>query len=114
MTRGFRTRLLVTAIACTYTFNPPSQNFSASGGFGVAVVITQMGCNVFLTDTSSFIFANSISGTADLTTGIMVLTIPFSVTANPGEARTGTITISGQNFTVNQASTKSRKRVRFF
>lgn len=114
MTLGFRTRFQVTAIACTYTLNPSSQDFPASGGFGVAVVITQMGCTASLTGTSSFIFANSISGAVDLTTGIAVVTVPFSVYANPGEARTGTITISGQTFTVNQAGTKSRKRVRFF
>lgn len=114
MARGFRTRLPVSAVNCTYSLNPTSQDFPASGGSGVITVITQIGCNASLYSNSSFISANSVSALGNLGNGILTVTIPFSVAVNSGTARTGTLITSGQTFTVNQAGGKTRKRVRFF
>lgn len=114
MALGFRTRLPISAVVCTYTLSQPSQDFPASGGNGVATVLTQIECSGSLTGTSWFVTANSVSGTANLSSGVLTITVPFSVAPNTGAARTGTITISGQIFTINQAGvTKSRTRVKF-
>ncbi len=114
MARPFRTRLPVSAVNCTYSLNSTSQDFPASSGNGVVIGTTQIGCTASLIGNSSFITANSISASGNLGSGTLTITVPFSVAANSGAARTGTIIVSGQTFTVNQAAGKSRKRVRFF
>lgn len=87
MGRNFRTRLPVSALNCTYSLNPTMQGFPASGGSGVATVITQIGCNASLFSNSSFISANSVSALGNLGNGILTVTVPFSIAVNSGTDR---------------------------
>ncbi len=80
---------------CSYSLNQTNQSFSAAGGSGSVNVTAGTGCAWSASSNVSWITANA-AGTGSVA-------IPFSVAANTGSARTGTITIAGQTFTVNQA-----------
>jgi hypothetical protein len=82
----------------TFSLNPTSQNFGASGSNAIVnVTATSASCSWTAVSNSSFITVNSgSSGTGNGTVG-------FTVAANPNSGqRTGTITIAGQTFTVTQ------------
>ena len=83
--------------ACTFAITPLSQSFTAGGGSGIANVTTAAGCGWTATANSSFIgITSQNSGTGNGT-------LTYSVTANPGASRNGTLTIAGQTLTVTQA-----------
>ena len=86
------------APSCSFSINPISQSFASSGGTGsVGVTITAgTGCNWTATSNASWI--NITSGSSGTGNG----TVNYSVASNSGAARTGTMTIAGQTFTVNQ------------
>ncbi len=90
--------IITTTSPCSYSLTPTSQSFTASGGEGDINLITQEGCNYSSLSNDSFITINS--GSSGNGNG----TISYSVAANTGIARTGTVTIAGQTFTVTQAS----------
>ncbi|HEX9960277.1 MAG TPA: BACON domain-containing carbohydrate-binding protein, partial [Pyrinomonadaceae bacterium] len=106
ITAGGQTFTVNQASGCTYAINPSSQNFSASGGSGSFAVTSSDGsCPWSSTGNVSWI---TITGGS---TGGGNGTVTFTVAANTGAARTGTITAGGQTFTVNQAAaviTRSR------
>ena len=82
---------------CTFTIAPTSQNFPASGGSGnVNVTAARSDCAWTATSNAAFITINS--GTPGSGNG----TVNYSVAANTGAARTGTMTIAGLTFTVTQ------------
>jgi uncharacterized protein (TIGR03437 family) len=82
---------------CTYAVIPTSTNVGATGGTGSVSVTTAAGCTYTATSNAAFITITSgASGTGNGT-------VTYTVAANTGAARTGTITIAGQTFTVNQA-----------
>jgi YVTN family beta-propeller protein len=97
------------ASSCSFVINPTSQSFTSSGGNGSTTVTTDNGCAWSSSSNDSWItVTEGASGSGNGT-------VSFTVAANSGAARTGTITVAGQTFTVNQtAAVKSRKRVRFF
>ncbi len=97
------------ASGCSFIINPTTQSFTSSGGNGSATVTTENGCTYSTLSNDSWItVTQGASGSGNGTVG-------FTVAANTGAARTGTLFIAGQTFTVNQAAyVKSRKRVRFF
>lgn len=83
---------------CSFSIDHGSQAFPASGGSGVVVVTTAESCNWIATSNSPWISLNS---------GFNVIgsgTLLYTVAANSGSARTGTITVAGQFFTVIQAA----------
>ncbi|MDX6405868.1 MAG: hypothetical protein QOH70_3323 [Blastocatellia bacterium] len=82
---------------CTYALSPSSQNAFASGGGGTVGVTTQGACNWIATSNATWItVTGGSSGTASGT-------VSYSVAANPiSSPRSGTMTIAGQFFTVNQ------------
>ena len=82
---------------CTYTINPTSASIAAAGGTGSFTVTSQAGCTFTAVSNSPFITITSGG------TGTGSGTVNFTVAANTGAARTGTITVAGQTFTVNQA-----------
>jgi hypothetical protein len=92
-------------VPCSYSISPTAQNVGASGGTGNTITVTtQAGCAWTAASTVSWITINSgSSGSGNGSVG-------FSVTANTSAARTGTITVAGQTFTVNQAATVSPSR----
>jgi subtilisin family serine protease len=78
------------------SINPTSQNFTSAGGVGTVVVTAPNGFS--WTSTSNATWISVISGS-----GIGNGSMTYSVFANNGgSSRTGTITIAGQTFTVNQ------------
>ncbi|HWQ32963.1 MAG TPA: BACON domain-containing carbohydrate-binding protein [Blastocatellia bacterium] len=86
---------------CTFTIAPTSQNFNASGGTGSVNVTSQQGCN--WTARSNAEWITITSGAAGGGNG----TVSYSVAANNGIARTGTLTVAGQTFTVTQSASGS-------
>ncbi len=84
---------------CTFSIAPTGQTFSSSGGTGSVTVTTQNGCNWTAISNASFVTVTS--GASGVGTG----TVNYSVAANAtNQARTGTITIAGQTFTVTQSN----------
>ncbi|HNG32164.1 MAG TPA: BACON domain-containing carbohydrate-binding protein [Blastocatellia bacterium] len=95
---GVSGALNLTINPCSYAVQLSSQSFSAGGGNGSATVTTTGGCAWTATSNAGFITITSgASGAGNGTVG-------FSVAANAGAARTGTITVAGQNFTINQGA----------
>jgi hypothetical protein len=93
---------------CSYSISPTSINANANGSSGNTITVTtQAGCAYTAVSNASFITINSgASGTGN---GI----VTFTVAANTGAARTGTILVAGQIFTVNQAAATAVRRTAF-
>jgi hypothetical protein len=85
------------ASGCAITVASESLQFSAQGGSGTFAVTAPNGCNWTATTTASWITITDGAGSGNGAGS-------FTVAANAGPARTGTISVAGQNFTVNQAS----------
>jgi FG-GAP repeat len=108
VTIGGRTFTVNQANGCTYTLSSTSASIRASGDTGTVNVTAQHGCNWW-----------SISNVSWITlTGISIGTgsgwVNFFVAPNTGPARTGTITIAGQTFTVNQQAVAIPQRRTLF
>ncbi|HWC75956.1 MAG TPA: PQQ-dependent sugar dehydrogenase, partial [Blastocatellia bacterium] len=87
----------LTDSGCGFSISPSSQVFSSAGGSGSIQVTTQPGCLWTATTAANFITINSAGGTGS---GMAT----YSVSSNPNSTlRSGTITVAGLNFTVNQA-----------
>lgn len=84
---------------CTYSINPTSLAAAATGATARTVTVTAgTGCAWTATTATSWITITA--GASGSGSGSVV----FNVAANPGAARNGTLTIAGQTFTVNQAT----------
>jgi hypothetical protein len=84
---------------CTYAISPASQDVAAAGGSGSVALTTGASCSWTATSNSADWLAvtSAASGTGSAT-------IVFGAAANAtGAPRTGTITIGGETFSVNQA-----------
>jgi hypothetical protein len=83
---------------CAVTVNPTSQSIGAGGGPGAAIgVTTNAGCAWSAMSNAAWLtITNGASGSGNGS-------VTFSATANPGAARTGTLLVAGQVFTVTQA-----------
>jgi hypothetical protein len=89
------------ALSCSYTLSSASQSVAAGGGSGSTNVTAPAGCawTGVSNNTSWLTVTSGASGNGNGT-------VAFSASSNPNtSARTGTITIGGQTFTVNQAAT---------
>ncbi len=84
---------------CTYSISLSNQSFTSSGGSGSFNVTASGGCTWTAVSSNTWI---TITGGAS---GTDSGTVSITVAANTGSARTGTITVGGQTFTVNQAGT---------
>ncbi len=85
-------------VSCAYAINPLSASISNAGGTGSIAVSTTSGCQWTAVSNASFITVTSgASGTGSGT-------VNYSVAANTGAARSGTLTVAGQTFTVNQTT----------
>ena len=87
--------------ACTYSISSGSQNVPSTGASGSVSVTTAGSCT--WTATSSAMWITVTSGANGTGNG----SVGFSVAANPGGSRTGTLTIAGLSFTVTQAGATS-------
>ncbi|HEX9928015.1 MAG TPA: BACON domain-containing carbohydrate-binding protein [Pyrinomonadaceae bacterium] len=85
---------------CTYTLNQESRIVSFTSGGGTINITTQPGCSwEWRTNNPTWLTAENTGGT---TVGNGFLTYHFA--GNTGPARTGTLTIAGLTFTINQVS----------
>ena len=83
-------------ISCTYDIAPTQDNYTSAGGSGNFALTTQPGCPWTAVSNDAWITVTSAgSGTGSTT-------VNYTVAANTGGARTGTITVGGETFTVNQ------------
>ena len=86
--------------SCTFTVTPTAQNVLATGGTGSAGVTAIAGCawTAVSNNTPWLTITGGANGNGDGT-------VSFSAAANPNTSpRTGTLTIAGRTFTVNQAA----------
>lgn len=90
------TQAATVAPSCTYAISPTSQTVPAAGGSGSVSVTTASGCAWTASSRVSWITITSgASGTGNGS-------VAFSVAANPGGTRDGTLSIGGQTFSVTQ------------
>jgi hypothetical protein len=83
--------------ACAFMLSSTSQSFTNAGGSDSVNVITGGGCTWMAVSNNAFIMITM--GSSGSGNG----TVNYSVAANVGPARMGTMTIAGITFTVNQA-----------
>jgi len=84
--------------ACSFSLSPTNQSFDAAGGTGNVSVQTSSGCSWSATTNVTWISVTTgASGTGN---GTVVYQVQPNVT---GQARSGSLTIAGQTFTVSQA-----------
>ena len=84
---------------CSFSLNPTSINILSAGGNGSTDVVGINGCQWTATSNAPWLTISTGSGS-----GTGPGTVSFGVASNSGPARSGTLTIAGQTFTVNQAS----------
>jgi hypothetical protein len=84
--------------SCSYSINPTSQSVGSQGGSNWVTVTAASGCSWTAVSGKSWI---TVTGGAS---GSGSGTVNYSVAANTGGARSGTITIGGQTFNVSQAA----------
>jgi len=89
------------AASCSYALSASSANIATAGGNGSFNVTAGSGCAWAATPSAGWIHISSgASGSGNGTVG-------FSVDANAASARSGTITVQDQTFTINQAGSGS-------
>jgi hypothetical protein len=89
---------IVSSSACSYSISPTSQSVAPAGGTGNVTVTASVGCG--WTARSNAKWIQVTSGASGSGNG----TVAYSVAANnSASARTGTMTIAGQTFTVTQS-----------
>jgi hypothetical protein len=90
------------ALACTYSLSPTSgPSAPAAGSAGLIVISTTSGCGWSGSTSASWLHPSG-SGSGNGVVG-------YTVDANPGGARSGTIVVGGQSFVVPQAAAGTQK-----
>ncbi len=89
---------VILAGSCTYSLSGSSQAVSAGSSTGVVTVSTAAGCA--WTSVSNASWISIVSGTSGNGNGVVNFSIGANTTPGP---RSGTMTIAGRTFTVNQA-----------
>ena len=87
-----------TASGCEVSVSPPAESFSPSGGEGTVVITATAGsCAWSAVSNAPWISVTTTSGSGNAN-------LRYSVAANTGAARTGTLTVAGFTITVSQAA----------
>jgi len=81
---------------CAFSISPDSQSFGSSGGAGTVSLSAGTGCSWTAVSNASWIIVTSNSS------GSGSSTVYFSVASNSSYSRSGTLTVAGKTFTVNQ------------
>jgi hypothetical protein len=99
---GNVSRIAAVAAPCTYAIAPTSQSFGAAGGAGTVAVTAGSNCGWTATPAADWIDVTAgASGSGDGT-------VSYSVEANTSStARSGSMNIAGETFTVDQAGAVS-------
>ena len=90
----FVSQYLNPTTGCTYAISPSSATAGSGASSGAFSVSTSSGCTWSASSNASWLTTSS-SGSGSGT-------VNYSVAANTGAARSGTITVGGQSFTVSQ------------
>jgi hypothetical protein len=98
ITAGGQTFTVQQGSGCSYSLSTSSQNVPANGGTGTVDVTAAGGCG--WTATSNVAWIGITAGSSGTGNG----TVGYSVQANTGDPRSGTLTVAGQTFTVSQGS----------
>ena len=96
LTVAGQTVTITQSSGCTFTISPTSESFPKEGGSGLVTVTTPSGCPWTATTGANWITITS--GSSGTGSG----TVRYTVEANTGGARTGTLTIAGSPFTVSE------------
>ena len=91
---------IVQASGCRYTISPGSQAVATDGGSGSVTVNSATGCEWTAASQASWIAITA--GSSGTGAGAFMFTVAANAMGVP--ARSGTITVNGQTFTVNQAA----------
>jgi len=98
LTIGAQTFTVNQAAACSFTIAPASQTIAETGGSGTVAVTADSGCAWTASSDAAWIaITGASSGTGNGS-------VAFTVDANAGAARSGTLAIAGQTFTVMQTA----------
>ena len=102
ITAGGKTFTITQASGCTFILSPTSASFPGNAGTGsFNVTGSAAGCSYTAVSNNSFITITS--GNSGINSG----TVSYSIAANPGSARTGTITVENQIFTYSGRASDS-------
>ncbi len=103
MASGIRpfTLVITQGQSCSFTLSAQSATAAASGGSGSVNVTAASGCTWTASTPSNFLTVTT--GASGNGNG----TVDYSVAANTGAARSGTLSIAGHTFTVNQSGVSS-------
>ncbi len=86
------------AAPCTYSISPSSGSFTAGGGTSsVSVTASSSSCTWTASESLSWVSLSPTSGTGNGT-------FTVTVSANTGAVRSGSVTIAGKPYTINQAA----------
>ena len=98
LTIGGRTFTVNQASGCTFGLTATSASVVAAGGAAsVGITASDAGCAWSARSNVAWVTITSAKG------GVGPTTLTYSVAPNPAPARSGTMTLAGQTFTVNQA-----------
>ncbi|MBI3002206.1 MAG: PQQ-dependent sugar dehydrogenase [candidate division NC10 bacterium] len=81
---------------CSYSIAPAGQGFTAGGGTGNLAMTADSDCGWLAVSHATWVTVTAGNS------GVGNETVDYSVAANPGASRTGTIRLGGQTFTVTQ------------
>jgi hypothetical protein len=81
---------------CAFLISPDAQSFGSSGGAGTVSLSAGTGCSWTAFSNASWVIVTSNSS------GSGSSAVYFSVTPNSSSSRSGTLTVAGKTFTVNQ------------
>lgn len=95
-------RVVNPAASCAFFISPANRSFRANGGTGNVVVTTPVSCPWTAMSNDSFITING--GTSGTGVGAVTFTVAPNIS---GASRTGTLTVAGKTFTVNQTGVLS-------
>lgn len=101
--RSATATLIITALPCSYSISPTSQDFTATGGSSTVTVTVTSGsnCNWQASTSDSWIRLNNNGGSGSGS-------LSYTVSANTStSSRTGTILVAGLTHTVTQSGTDS-------
>lgn len=84
------------ASTCSFVLAPPYLTYDAAGGNGAVLVIVSGPCT--WTASSGVDWIHMVSGTSGAGDGL----VQFTVASNPGQARSATLSIADQSFSVTQ------------
>jgi len=96
---GTVSRIASAGPQCTYSINPTQASYTRTGGTGSVAVTAPAGCN-WSAVSNAPTWLTITSGSSGSGNGTVVYSVgPYG---GPPKKRTGTLTIAGQTFTVNQ------------